>query len=81
MFATQSPEALNAVSQIQYQFIRLPEVMQMTGYGRSSVLNRVKDGTMPQPIKLGPRATAWIKSEVQAWVDQRIAASRGGVQQ
>ena len=27
----------------------------------------------PRPTKLGPRAVAWVESEVDAWIDARIA--------
>jgi len=30
-------------------------------------------GTFPQPVKLGPRAIAWLSSEVESWMDERIA--------
>jgi predicted DNA-binding transcriptional regulator AlpA len=34
------------------------------------------EGHFPKPIKLG-RSSRWLKSEVEAWVQQRIADSRG----
>jgi len=34
----------------------------------------------PQRIKLGERAVGWLESEVQAWLDTRIAGSRTGNQ-
>ncbi|EPR3506138.1 AlpA family transcriptional regulator [Serratia marcescens] len=33
-------------------------------------------GEFPKPIKLG-RSSRWLQSEVEAWVQQRIADSRG----
>lgn len=35
----------------------------------------IKDGEFPKPIKLG-RSSRWFKSEVENWVQQRIANSR-----
>lgn len=32
-------------------------------------------GEFPKPIKLG-RSSRWLQSEVEAWVQQRIARSR-----
>jgi prophage regulatory protein len=34
----------------------------------------------PKPVKLseGGRAVAWIESEIDAWIESRITASRGG---
>lgn len=36
----------------------------------------IQDGRFPKPIKLG-RCSRWYKSEVESWVQQRIADSRG----
>ncbi|EQA1693093.1 helix-turn-helix transcriptional regulator [Enterobacter hormaechei] len=36
----------------------------------------ISEGLFPRPIKLG-RSSRWLKSEVEAWVQQRIADSRG----
>lgn len=30
-------------------------------------------GSFPKPIKIGPRAVAWVESELDAWERQRIA--------
>ncbi|MDA5483267.1 AlpA family transcriptional regulator [Yersinia intermedia] len=35
----------------------------------------IKDGDFPKPIKLG-RSSRWFKSEVEAWMLQRITQSR-----
>ncbi|EOG2872624.1 helix-turn-helix transcriptional regulator [Salmonella enterica] len=36
----------------------------------------IQEGLFPKPIKLG-RSSRWHKSEVVAWLQQRIADSRG----
>ena len=36
----------------------------------------IGDGLFPKPIKLG-RSSRWFRSEVEAWMQQRIAESRG----
>jgi len=36
----------------------------------------ISDGKFPKPIKLG-RSSRWYKSDVEVWMQQRIAASRG----
>jgi len=59
------------------RLLRLPQVMEMTGRGRTATLDDVKAGRFPAPIKIG-RATCWAESEVQRWIVERIRASRGG---
>jgi prophage regulatory protein len=33
----------------------------------------MKAGTFPKPVKIGERAVAWPESEINAWLEQRIA--------
>jgi len=35
----------------------------------------IQDGQFPKPIKMG-RSSRWLRSEVESWVQQRIALSR-----
>lgn len=58
------------------RFIRLPEVMGLTGRGRTATLDDVKAGAFPKPVKLG-RATVWIEREVRDWMAARVRESRG----
>jgi predicted DNA-binding transcriptional regulator AlpA len=36
----------------------------------------IQDGQFPKPIKLG-RSSRWLRSEVETWMQKRIAHSRG----
>ena len=60
--------------------LRLPRVQARTGLARSTIYVRVADGSFPQPIRLGARAVGWIESEVDAWIRDQIAASRGSAE-
>ena len=37
----------------QKRFIRLPEVLSRTGYGRTSIYRKMEDGDFPKSVKLG----------------------------
>jgi prophage regulatory protein len=52
---------------------RLPQIKARTGLSRSEIYRRIALGEFPAPIKLGRRASAWSKHEVDAWIAQRIA--------
>lgn len=58
------------------RFLRLPAVLELTGRGRTAWLDDVKAGKAPKPIKMGS-ASAWLLSEVSAWMAERIRESRG----
>lgn len=53
---------------------RLPQVRARTGLSRSEIYRRIALGEFPAPIKLGLRASAWSKQEIDAWIAERIAA-------
>lgn len=46
---------------------RKPEVLEATGFKKSTLYTRIKAGLMPPPISLGGlRAVGWIEHEIQA---------------
>ncbi|QET03798.1 AlpA family phage regulatory protein [Cupriavidus pauculus] len=54
------------------ELIRLPTVLQIAGISRPQVYVLMRRGRFPQGVKLG-RATAWVRKEINDWVQQRIA--------
>jgi prophage regulatory protein len=72
----------------QKRFIRLPEVLSRTGYGRTSIYRKMEEGTFPRSVKLGgppidpnvfdSRAVAWIEGEVEQWIESRIEERDSG---
>lgn len=59
-----------------HTILRLPAVKQSTGLSRSTIYQRVADGSFPKPVSLGDRAVGWLEHEVQEWLQRRIDASR-----
>jgi prophage regulatory protein len=41
---------------------------------RTQIEKLVAEGRFPKPIKISDRRKAWLESEVQAWLAERIAA-------
>lgn len=58
------------------RLIRLPEVMSKTGYGKAWIYKLISEGRFPKPVKIGIRATAFVESEVDEWIDKVIRQSR-----
>ncbi|MEY6764099.1 helix-turn-helix transcriptional regulator [Kluyvera ascorbata] len=58
---------------MKQSLIRLPEVCRRTGNGKSWTYKQIKEGRFPKPVKTGFRSVAWVESEVDAWIEQRIA--------
>ncbi len=51
----------------QPMFLRMSAVVQMTGLGRTTIYRLMADDAFPSPVKLGPRAIAWRKVDVERW--------------
>jgi prophage regulatory protein len=56
--------------------LRRPQVEARVGLKRSTLYQRVADGTFPPPVRLGSRAVGWLESEVSDWLRARVAESR-----
>ena len=59
-----------------YTILRLPLVKHRTGLSRSSIYLRISEGSFPKPVSLGGRAVGWLESDIEAWIESRIAQSR-----
>ena len=57
--------------------LRLQQVMDRTGLGRSSNYAMASKGEFPKPIKIGLRSSAWLENEIRDWVRDKILESRG----
>ena len=54
------------------KLIRIKEVMERTGLGRSTVYKYMNLGLFPKSVNLTSRAVAWVESEVDAWIQNSI---------
>ena len=54
------------------RFLRIDEVIQMTGLSRSTIYDYSKCGRFPEAGDLGGNKKAWIESEVKQWMNDRI---------
>lgn len=50
-------------------------ITQFTGSTDKWFYKLIQEGRFPKPIKLG-RSSRWLKSQVDAWLQARIAESR-----
>jgi prophage regulatory protein len=53
------------------RFLKLPQVMEMTGLRHDSVYRLEKNNDFPRRRKLSERASAWLESEILAWMRNR----------
>lgn len=54
------------------RLIKLAKVMDNTGLSRSTIYKYISNGSFPKPVSLGVRNVAWVESEVEDWVLEKI---------
>lgn len=58
------------------RLIRMPEVLSKTGFKKSWIYLLISIHSFPKPIKMGPRAIAFVEAEIDQWVLDQIEKSR-----
>lgn len=56
---------------------RLSEVINRTGYSRAWIYRLISQSKFPKPVKIGSRSIAFVESEIDAWINERIAERDG----
>lgn len=51
-------------------YVRISQILKVIPIGRSSWWAGVKSGKYPQPVKLGPRTTAWKVEDIRALIEE-----------
>jgi prophage regulatory protein len=60
------------------KLLRRQLVQELTGLSRTAIYDGMARGTFPSAVKLSARAVGWLESEVNAWIEAQVAASRKG---
>ena len=62
-------------SQKTTTLLRIGKVSDTSGISRAYIYQLCKEGRFPKPVSLVPGGTsvAWVASEVDAWINERIA--------
>lgn len=58
------------------RFLRLRQVEDKIGFGKSWIYRQIQRQQFPPSIRLNSRHVAWLESEVDAWIHQRIRLTR-----
>ncbi|BBP82415.1 DNA-binding protein [Pseudomonas sp. Pc102] len=57
------------------RFLRIDDVMDITGLGRATVYRRMSDGTFPKQVRIGTNSVAWRQSDIVEWMANPTASS------
>ena len=57
------------------RMLRLEQVREMTGLGKTKIYELQAAGDFPMRVKITARSVAWVEEDVQAWLALRIESS------
>jgi prophage regulatory protein len=75
----QAPHAdkeLTPMSSRPIRLLRLPQVIDATGLGKTTIYALQVEGDFPMRVKITAHSVAWVEEEVQAWLTARIERAR-----
>ncbi len=52
------------------------QVEARTGLSRSSIYQKVAEGTFRKPIRISAQSVGWLSHDIDEWIEQRIRDSR-----
>ena len=56
---------------IHKYFLRLKEIVMLSGLSRSTIFRLIKQNKFPNSVKLSGRAVGWKKSDFDDWCEKR----------
>ena len=59
------------------ELLRLPAVLRATGLSNSTVWRYEQRGDFPSRIRVGQRAVAWSRQEIEQWLATRGRGTKG----
>ncbi|HGE5059142.1 helix-turn-helix transcriptional regulator [Aeromonas caviae] len=54
------------------RLLRIRDVTARVCMSKPTIYLKIKAGDFPKPVTIGPKAVAWVESEVNAWLLQRM---------
>ena len=65
---------------MEQHILRLPTVKAITGLSRSTIYLRMSEGSFPRQVNLGSRAVGWISSEIDHWIEEKLASRNQAIE-
>lgn len=62
------------------RILRIPRTEDITGLGKTAIMDLVAAGDFPQPVKISARAIGFFEHEVEAWIQDRPRVKKARAQ-
>ena len=67
------PDEAPPVRSEAIRILRLPQVLNVTGLGKTKIYELQSQGRFPMRVQITSHSVGWIEQEVQAWLVNRVA--------
>ena len=74
--APHADQELTPMNSRPIRLLRLPQVIDATGLGKTTICALQAEGNFPMRVKITAHSVAWVEEEVQAWLTARIERAR-----
>lgn len=61
------------------RFVSVKDVLDRVCLSRTELYDRIRAGTFPPTVALGPQKVVFVESEVEAWMQARIDGGDTGI--
>ena len=78
--ATKKKKKKKKKSKKNRKLLMLSQVQEIVPYSASHIWRLERLGLFPRRIRLGGNRVAWLQSEVNGWVEDKLAARNGNSQ-
>jgi prophage regulatory protein len=58
------------------RLLKVDDVIARLGVSRSTIWRLTQSGNFPRPVAISPGRKGWLKSQVDAWIANRLRAER-----
>lgn len=59
----------------QKRVLRLKDITKRVGISKTAIYQLIKQGDFPQSFSLGGRMVAWLETDIEAFIESRLAQS------
>ncbi|MCC5451689.1 AlpA family transcriptional regulator [Rheinheimera sp. UJ51] len=64
---------MNSTNDLKCRLLKRSEVSKATTLCKTSIYELMKTGDFPKPINIGGRRVAWLQSDIETWITDRLA--------
>lgn len=55
------------------RLLRIKDVVLKVGLSKPTIYSKIRMGSFPRQVVLGPKTVAWVESEINEWLSEKMA--------